>query len=119
MLRLAQGHDLGVSDRASEKGSRNPCPHRRQRTPRGARPLRSLPLRSCGSRNRPGIWPGEPIRQGHSVSDRTASWMLGEMGFSLQGNAKLVEGAQHADRDAQFGHLAAQAAEHSAAGQPV
>ncbi len=42
---------------------------------------------------------------GHRVSDRTVARMLREMGFSLQGNAKVVEGAQHEDRDAQFGYL--------------
>jgi len=62
---------------------------------------------------------GALTEQGHSVSDRTVARMLREMGFSLQGNAKVVEGAQHADRDAQFGYLAVQVAEHTAAGQPV
>ena len=31
--------------------------------------------------------------------------MLRAMGFSLQGNAKVIEGRQHEDRDAQFGYL--------------
>jgi len=58
-------------------------------------------------------------RSGHPVSDRTVARMLRGMGFSLQGNAKVVEGAQHADRDAQFAYLAAQVAKHLATGQPV
>jgi hypothetical protein len=45
--------------------------------------------------------------------------MLQGMGFSLQGNAKVVEGKQHTDRDAQFRYLAGQVGEHVAAGQPV
>jgi hypothetical protein len=45
--------------------------------------------------------------------------MLRGMGFSLQGNAKVGEGKQHADRDAQFRYLAGQVGEHVAAGQPV
>ncbi len=40
-------------------------------------------------------------------------------GFSLQANSKQVEGARHADRDAQFGYLNAQVADHLAAGCPV
>ena len=56
---------------------------------------------------------------GHQVSDRTVARMLTAIGFSLQANAKVTEGSQHADRDAQFGYLAAQADEHAAAGQPV
>ena len=56
---------------------------------------------------------------GHPVSDRTVARMLASLGFSLQGNAKVTEGNQHADRDAQFRYLAAQVAEHAGAGQPV
>jgi len=56
---------------------------------------------------------------GHPVSDRTVARMLQGLGFSLQGNAKVIEGRQHEDRDAQFHYLAAQAAEHAGAGQPV
>ncbi len=56
---------------------------------------------------------------GHPVSDRTVARMLQGLGFSLQGNAKVIEGRQHEDRDAQFRYLAAQAAEHAGAGQPV
>jgi transposase len=62
---------------------------------------------------------GELTRRGHPVSDRTVARMLREMGFSLQGNAKVLEGAQHEDRDAQFGYLAVQVSEHLAAGAPV
>jgi len=36
---------------------------------------------------------GELTARGHPVSDRTVARMLREMGFSLQGNAKVVEGA--------------------------
>jgi hypothetical protein len=56
---------------------------------------------------------------GHPVSDRTVAGMLRGMGFSLRGNAKVVEGKQHADRDAQFRYLAEQVGKHVAAGQPV
>ncbi len=58
-------------------------------------------------------------REGHPVSDRTVARMLRGLGFSLQGNAKVIEGRQHTDRDAQFRYLAGQAREHTAAGQPV
>jgi len=56
---------------------------------------------------------------GHPVSDRTVARMLSSLGFSLQGNAKVTEGNQHADRDAQFAYLAGQVAAHAGAGQPV
>ena len=45
---------------------------------------------------------GELARQGHVVSAPTVGRLLRENGFSLQGNAKTLEGEQHPDRDAQF-----------------
>src|SRR5690349_3720895 len=56
---------------------------------------------------------------GHPVSDRTVARMLRAQGFSLQANANVAEGRQHADRDAQFGYLNAQVIEHLAVGAPV
>ena len=41
------------------------------------------------------------------------------LGYSLQANAKVTEGAQHPDRDGQFRYINDTAAEHLAAGQPV
>jgi hypothetical protein len=56
---------------------------------------------------------------GHPVSDRTVARMLRAQGFSLQANAKVTEGRQHTDRDAQFRYLNTQVLEHLAAGAPV
>jgi Rhodopirellula transposase DDE domain len=47
----------------------------------------------------------ELTRQGHPVSDRTVARLLGEAGYSLQGNRKTREGASHPDRDAQFAFI--------------
>jgi Rhodopirellula transposase DDE domain len=58
-------------------------------------------------------------RRGHPVSADTVRVLLREEGFSLQGNAKTIEGRQHPDRDAQFRYIAARAAAHMRAGQPV
>jgi Rhodopirellula transposase DDE domain len=57
--------------------------------------------------------------QGHQVSAPTVAGLLREENFSLQGNAKTIEGGRHPDRDAQFAHINAAAEEHIAAGQPV
>jgi len=38
--------------------------------------------------------------------------VLREEGFSLQGNAKTIEGKQSPDRDAQFRYISGQAAGH-------
>src|SRR5215212_10392840 len=57
--------------------------------------------------------------QGFQVSDDTVGRLLKHQGYRLQRTRKTLEGAQHPDRDAQFGYLNEQAREHLAAGQPV
>jgi hypothetical protein len=56
---------------------------------------------------------------GHKVSAPTVAMLLKEENYSLQGNAKQVEGRQHAGRDAQFGYINDQARDHMDAGDPV
>jgi transposase len=56
---------------------------------------------------------------GHRVGPDTVARLLHEQGFSLQANAKTIEGGQHPDRDAQFSYLNDQAGEHLAVGDPV
>ena len=56
---------------------------------------------------------------GHAVSQETVAKLLHAEGFSLQANAKTVEGGGHPDRDAQFSYLNSQAEQHLQAGQPV
>ena len=58
---------------------------------------------------------GELTRQGHRISADTVADLLREEGFSLQANAKTLEGAQHPDRDAQFHYINDRAKEHMAA----
>jgi hypothetical protein len=62
---------------------------------------------------------GELTRRGHPVSAPTAGRLLRGNGFSLQGNAKVLEGEQHPDRDAQFRYINQQVKDHQAAGEPV
>lgn len=57
--------------------------------------------------------------QGHKVSDMVTRRLLKENGFSLQANAKTIEGNQHEDRDAQFLYLNDKAAEYLSTGQAV
>ncbi len=56
---------------------------------------------------------------GHPVGSDTVAKLLKDNGFSLQANAKTLEGGQHPDRDGQFSYLNDQAAAHLDAGQPV
>ena len=62
---------------------------------------------------------GELTRRGHPVSAPTAGRLLRGNGFSLQGNAKVLEGEQHPDRDAQFQHINATVKAAIAAGEPA
>ena len=62
---------------------------------------------------------GELAAQGHAVSAETVHRLLRSQGFSLQANAKTIEGRQHPDRDGQFRYIAAQARAFAAAGDPV
>jgi transposase len=61
----------------------------------------------------------ELTRQGHRVGADTVGDLLREEGFSLQGNAKTVEGKQHPDRDAQFRYINEQVKAHQATADPV
>ncbi len=61
----------------------------------------------------------ELTRQGHRAGADTVADLLHEEGFSLQGNAKALEGKQSPDRDAQFRYLREQARDHQDAGEPV
>jgi hypothetical protein len=61
----------------------------------------------------------ELVRQGHRVSADTVADLLHEEGFSLQGNAKALEGSQHPDRDAQFRYINEQVKAHLGTGDPV
>src|SRR6266702_275391 len=56
---------------------------------------------------------------GHPVSADTVDKLLHAQGFSLQGNAKTIEGKQHPDRDAQFRYINEQARAHQDSGDPV
>ncbi len=58
-------------------------------------------------------------RLGHQAGADLVGRLLHYMGYSLQANAKVTEGAQHPDRNAQFEYINDQAGKHLAAGQPV
>lgn len=62
---------------------------------------------------------GQLVRQGHKICADTVGDLLREEGFSLQSNAKTLEGKQHPDRNAQFHYLNEQACGHQDSGAPV
>jgi hypothetical protein len=56
---------------------------------------------------------------GHRVGHDVVGELLKRLGYSLQGNRKTLEGSSHADRDAQFQHIAETVGSAIAAEQPV
>jgi len=56
---------------------------------------------------------------GHRVGARTVAALLHAARYSLQANAKVLEGTQHPDRNAQFQYLNQQVKQLLADGQPV
>ena len=66
-----------------------------------------------------GTLAGELGSQGHQVSATLVQRLLHQAGYSLQANAKTLEGNQHPDRDAQFRHIHDTVAGFGSAGDPV
>lgn len=58
-------------------------------------------------------------QSGHAVSHTRVGQLLHGLGYTLQGNRKTQEGAQHPDRDAQFGFINGQVKSALEAGEPV
>ena len=56
---------------------------------------------------------------GRPVAPNTVRSLLYRFGLSLHSNAKVAEGAQHPDRNAQFGYINEQVRRHLRRGEPV
>jgi Rhodopirellula transposase DDE domain len=93
----------------------------------GAALLALVEPESRGDPESPLRWTTKSLRRlqtelaaaGHRVSAPTVAKLLKAEGFSLQANAKAIEGAQHPDRDAQFRYLNDAARDHIATADPV
>jgi Rhodopirellula transposase DDE domain len=57
--------------------------------------------------------------QGFRIGDRKVAELLHQLKYSLQGNAKTLEGQDHPDRNAQFEYINAQAKKFLGHGSPV
>lgn len=57
--------------------------------------------------------------QGYRISKHSLAKLLNQLGYSLQGNRKKQEGAQHPDRNAQFEHINETLRRQLAAGEPA
>jgi Rhodopirellula transposase DDE domain len=58
-------------------------------------------------------------RQGYRIGDRKVAGLLHQMQYSLQANAKTIEGSDHPDRNAQFEYINAQTKRFLRQGVPV
>jgi len=80
-----------------------------------------------GDPESPLLWTAKSLRtlagalggQGHRVSHETVAKLLRSLGYSLQANRKVTEGASHPDRDAQFSHINATVAATLDRGEPA
>jgi transposase len=61
----------------------------------------------------------ELVAMDYVVSYRTVGRLLKRLNYSLQGNRKTLEGAQHPDRNAQFEYINAQTTKQLKAGNPA
>ena len=59
------------------------------------------------------------VEMGHEISESALGKLLKGVGYRLQANAKVREGKQHPDRDAQFEHINETVKAALAAGQPA
>lgn len=135
----------GISDRTirngiSELNDPDPLPPDRQRRPGGGRKSRTdeqpglvaaleklVDPDSRGDPRSPLRWTCKSVRtlavalqaDGFEVSYGKVGQLLKSSGFSLQGNRKTREGAQHADRDAQFEHIAKRVTARQRCGEPA
>ena len=75
--------------------------------------------RYCGRRRACASLAGGLRELGHRICHNVVADLLRDMGYSLQANRKTLEGANHPDRDVQFGYINAQVKQALAAGEPA
>jgi len=125
---------------AIESGDLQPLPLGRSRRPGGGRKkatdkdptllpdLKALvEATTRGDPESPLLWTARSLRnlvgalqeKGHTIKHDTVAKLLRELGYSLQGNKKCLEGAQHPDRNAQFEHINEMVRRQVEAGEPA
>ena len=126
--------------RAIESGQLPTLEPKRSRKPGGGRKkltkkhpkLLAIPKQLVESTTRgdpesPLLWTAQSQRnlvaaleaKGYRISKHSLAKLLKELGYSLQGNKKKQEGAQHPDRNAQFEHINEKVRQQLEAGDPA
>jgi transposase len=80
-----------------------------------------------GDPQAPLLWTSKSLRHlaeglralGHEIGHNTVATLLRGLGYSLQANRKTLEGASHADRDAQFHYINRQVGAALEVGEPA
>lgn len=110
--------ELETGTRLAPERTRRPGAGRKRATTHDATLLRDLDAlvepTAPGDPDSPLRWTSKSVRTlavaleglGHHVSHTVIAELLHDLGYSLQGNVKTREGAQHPDRDAQFRYIA-------------
>ena len=116
-LEECQEIELGVVPPLARHGSRHPGGGRKKLTHKYPQLLPTLKelveSTTRGDPESPLLWTARSQRNlvsamkdnGYSLSKHTLAKLLQELGYSLQGNSKCLEGAQHPDRNAQLEHI--------------
>ena len=130
-LQECQQIELGVVPVLEPHSSRRPGGGRKKLTVKHPQLLPTLKelLESTtrGDPESPLLWTARSQRnlvaamkeKGYSLSKHTLAKLLVELGYSLQGNQKCLEGAQHPDRNAQFEHINETVRRQLVAGEPA
>jgi transposase len=116
-LQESQAIETGTLEPLAKERSRRPGGGRKKATDKDPTLLSDLKelvaAATRGDPESPLLWTARSLRnlaralteRGHQVKRNAIARLLKQLGYSLQGNKKRLEGAQHPDRNAQFEHI--------------
>jgi transposase len=116
-LKESQAIESGTLEPLTKERSRRPGGGRKKHTDKDPTLLSDLKelveAATRGDPDSPVLWTARSLRtlaralnaRGHQVKKNAIARLLKHLGYSLQGNKKRLEGAQHPDRNAQFEHI--------------
>jgi transposase len=116
-LQESQAIETGPLEPLAKERSRRPGGGRKKATDKDPTLLSDLKelveAATRGDPESPLLWTARSLRnlaraltaRGHQVKRNAIARLLKQLGYSLQGNKKRLEGAQHPDRTAQFEHI--------------
>ena len=130
-LQESQAIETGTLEPLAKERSRRPGGGRKKATDKDPTLLSDLrelvEATTRGDPESPVLWTARSLRhlartlteRGHQVKRNAIARLLKQLGYSLQGNKKRLEGAQHPDRNAQFEHINRKVRSFQRRGPPV